>query len=50
VRFSKPVLPGQDIETTFYETPAPAGVSAYAYETRVGDDVVIRDGLAVISD
>jgi acyl dehydratase len=50
VRFSKPVLPGQDIETTFYETAAPAGVSAYAYETRVGDDVVIRDGLAVISD
>lgn len=50
VRFSKPVLPGQDIETTFYETPAAAGVSAYAYETRVGADVVIKDGLAVISD
>lgn len=50
VRFSKPVLPGQDIETTFYATGSSAGATSYAYETRVGDDLVIKDGLAVMSD
>ncbi|HVS68719.1 MAG TPA: MaoC/PaaZ C-terminal domain-containing protein [Mycobacteriales bacterium] len=50
VRFSKPVLPGQDIETTFYATGSSAGATSYAYETRVGEDVVIKDGLAVFSD
>jgi acyl dehydratase len=50
VRFSKPVIPGQDIETTFYATGSSAGATSYAYETRVGDDLVIRDGLAVLAD
>ncbi|HVW81898.1 MAG TPA: MaoC/PaaZ C-terminal domain-containing protein [Mycobacteriales bacterium] len=50
VRFSKPVIPGQDIETTFFAAGSSAGATNYAYETRVGDDVVIRDGLAVIAD
>jgi acyl dehydratase len=46
VRFSKPVLPGQDIETTFYKT----GASTYAYQTAVGEDLVIRDGLVELTD
>jgi acyl dehydratase len=50
VRFSKPVLPGQDIETTFFATGSSAGATSYAYETRVGDELVIRDGLAVLAD
>jgi acyl dehydratase len=50
VRFSKPVIPGQDIESTFFAVGSSAGETSYAYETRVGDDVVIKDGLAVFSD
>ncbi len=50
VRFSKPVIPGQDIESTFYATGSSQGATSYAYETRVGDDVVIKDGLAVLAD
>ncbi|MFC7446704.1 MaoC/PaaZ C-terminal domain-containing protein [Rhodococcus daqingensis] len=56
VRFAKPVLPEQDIVTRFWAvSPSgfPAGHKdsrAYAYETTVGDELVIKDGLAVISD
>jgi acyl dehydratase len=50
VRFSKPVLPGQDIETTFYQTGTGDGVTTYAYQTAVGDDLVIRDGLVELTD
>ncbi|MBB3039698.1 MaoC/PaaZ C-terminal domain-containing protein [Hoyosella altamirensis] len=45
VRFAKPVLPGQDISTRFWQ----AGNSIFAYETTVGDDVVLKDGLVVLS-
>jgi acyl dehydratase len=48
VRFSKPVLPGQDIETSFWKVGTEAGTTNYAYETVVGADLVIRDGLVVI--
>lgn len=44
VRFAKPVLPGQDLTTSIW----PAGDGRYAYETTVGDTVVIKDGLAEI--
>lgn len=47
VRFARPVLPGQDIETTVWGTPERDGT--YAFETRVGDTAVLRDGLAVIT-
>lgn len=48
VRFARPVLPGQDIDTTVWAASAPDG--SYAFETRVGDTAVLRDGLAVITD
>lgn len=52
VRFSKPVLPDQDIRTRIWTVgPQPsesAAPATYAFETAVDDDVVIRDGLAVI--
>lgn len=45
VRFSKPVLPGQDISTRIWR----ASAGTYAYETSVADAVVVKDGLAVIA-
>jgi acyl dehydratase len=50
VRFSKPVLPGQDIETSFWKVTGEPDAATYAYQTAVGSDLVIRDGLAVIAD
>src|SRR2546421_2128335 len=44
VRFAKPVLPGQDVSTAIWD----AGNGRYAYETTVGDTVVMRDGLAEV--
>jgi acyl dehydratase len=50
VRFAKPVLPGQEIETKVWATEASDdGDSSFAYETAVGDTLVIRDGLAEFS-
>ena len=50
VRFAKPVLPGQDITTRFWElAPTPEGDRAVGFETSVGDTLVIRDGLAVLT-
>ena len=51
VRFAKPVLPGQDITTQFRRVAdSTGGTTSYAYETTVGDELVIKDGLAVIAD
>ncbi|HSX66873.1 MaoC/PaaZ C-terminal domain-containing protein [Nocardioides sp.] len=52
VRFAKPVLPGQDITTRFWSLPADVsgGDRAVGFETSVGDDLVIRDGLAVFTN
>jgi hypothetical protein len=44
------VLPGQDIETTFWRTGSADGTTAYSYQTAVGADLVVRDGLAAIAD
>jgi acyl dehydratase len=46
VRFAKPVLPGQDLTTRVWR----AAGSAYAFETTVGDTVVLKDGLAEFAD
>jgi acyl dehydratase len=45
VRFAKPVLPGEDITTTIWQ----ASAGTYAFETTVGDTVVVKDGLAEIA-
>ncbi len=44
VRFSKPVLPGQDIHTRVWQT-APG---VFGFETDVGGTAVLRDGLAEV--
>jgi acyl dehydratase len=45
VRFSKPVLPGQEIRTRAWRKDE----STYMFETTAGDAAVLRDGLAVIA-
>jgi len=50
VRFAKPVLPGDDIETRIWTTDKANGTTSYAFETARGDDLVITDGLAVLAD
>ncbi|MGK4596223.1 MaoC/PaaZ C-terminal domain-containing protein [Amycolatopsis sp. w19] len=46
VRFAKPVLPGQDLTTQIWR----AGAGSYAFETTVGETVVIKDGLAEFAE
>jgi len=46
VRFAKPVLPGQDLTTHIWR----AGAGSYAFETTVGETVVIKDGLAEFAE
>ncbi len=49
VRFSKPVLPGEEITTRFWSVREVDGLTTYAYETTNPDgDVVIKDGLVEI--
>lgn len=50
VSFAKPVLPGQDVTTTVWRVDSSNGVTSYAFEATVGDTVVIKDGLAEITD
>lgn len=50
VRFSRPVLPGQEITTTFWAAGDVDGNPVFGYETRNGDgDVVIKDGLVEVA-
>lgn len=50
VRFSRPVLPGQQITTTFWASGEADGNQVFGFETRNGDgDVVIKDGLAEVA-
>ena len=50
VRFAKPILPGQDITTTIWKAASADGVTTYAFETTVDGEVVIKDGLAEITN
>ncbi|OBA82553.1 dehydratase [Mycobacterium sp. 1164966.3] len=52
VRFSKPVLPGDDLETKIWKKGSANAISSYAFETTRGDGagVAITDGLAEIAD
>ncbi|MFD6397236.1 MaoC/PaaZ C-terminal domain-containing protein [Nocardia sp. NPDC060249] len=50
VRFAKPVLPGQDITTTFWPTESgDPGVRAYAFETEAAGQIAITDGRVEIN-
>ena len=50
VRFSRPVLPGQEITTTFWAAGDNGGHPVFGFETRNGDgDVVIKDGLVEVA-
>lgn len=49
VRFSKPVLPGEEVTTRFWRSGEDDGVTTFAYETSNPDgDVVIKDGVVEI--
>jgi acyl dehydratase len=50
VRFAKMVLPGDDLQTRMWKTGAANGITSYAFETGRGEDFVITDGLAEITD
>lgn len=50
VRFSKMVLPGDDLETRIWRRGSADGVTTYAFETARGSDLVITDGLAEIAE
>ena len=50
VRFAKMVLPGDDLETRIWNAGAANGVTRYAFETARGEDFVITDGLAEITE
>jgi acyl dehydratase len=49
-RFAKMVLPGDDLQTRMWKTGAANGITSYAFETARGEDLVITDGLAEITD
>jgi acyl dehydratase len=50
VRFSKPVLPGQEITTRFWRSDERDGRTGFAFETtNDAGDVVIKDGVAEIT-
>ncbi|MFF5035242.1 MaoC/PaaZ C-terminal domain-containing protein [Nocardia salmonicida] len=50
VRFAKPVLPGQDITSTFWPTESDdPGVRAYAFETEAAGQIAITDGRVEIN-
>lgn len=50
VRFSKMVIPGDDLETRIFKKDTTNGVTSYAFETARGGDLVITDGLAEIAE
>jgi acyl dehydratase len=50
VRFSKPVIPGDDLETRIWKVGGDNGTTTYSFETARGEDLVITDGLAVLAD
>ncbi len=50
VRFSRPVLPGQEITTTFWAAGDNGGNPVFGFQTRNGDgEVVIKDGLVEVA-
>lgn len=50
-RFSRPVLPGQEITTTVWQKPDCGGLQVYAYETfGPGGKAVIKEGVAEVAE
>jgi acyl dehydratase len=50
VRFSKPGLPGHDISTSIYSVEGGSnGNAAFAFETEMDGDLIIKDGLAEVA-
>jgi acyl dehydratase len=49
-RFSKMVFPGDNLETRIWTKGTANGVTGYAFETARGEDLVITDGLAEITE
>jgi acyl dehydratase len=50
VRFSRPVLPGQELTTTFWDAGTAGANRVFGFETRNGEgEVVLKDGLAEVS-
>ena len=47
-RFTKPVIPGNDVVTTIYDAGESDGRHVYAFEATSNGDVVIKDGLAEV--
>jgi acyl dehydratase len=50
VRFAKMVLPGDDLQTWIFNAGTTNGITRYAFETARGEDFVITDGLAEITE
>lgn len=51
VRFSKPVLPGQELTTKFWEESSEGGVKIYGFETYNPDDqAVIKNGRVEVAE
>ncbi|MCX6399352.1 MAG: MaoC/PaaZ C-terminal domain-containing protein [Propionibacteriales bacterium] len=50
VRFAKPVLPGQEIITTFYKTATTGDVTTYAFQTTADGVLVVTDGVVEIAE
>jgi acyl dehydratase len=50
VRFAKMVLPGDDLQTWIWKAGAQGGITSYAFQTARGEDLVITDGLAELTD
>jgi acyl dehydratase len=50
VRFAKMVLPGDDLQTWIWKAGTTNGITSYAFETARGEDFVVTDGLAEITD
>ncbi|MEO3785811.1 MaoC/PaaZ C-terminal domain-containing protein [Actinocorallia sp. B10E7] len=48
VRFARVVLPDSDLTTRVWRAATSGGVTSYAFETSVGGEVVVKDGLAEI--
>lgn len=50
VRFSKMVLPGDDVATSIWKKGTANAVTSYAFETMRGENLVIADGMAEVVD